>query len=106
MASPALFLRFLSLQIYVAQPLYRFIRIILNYTYIRPMKERLNLTIDRELLETMKVYAAGKDMSLSELVENYFISVTKSIRHNNILDLMDRLEPPVARGTRGREGGI
>jgi hypothetical protein len=70
------------------------------------MKERLNLTIDRELLETMKVYAAGKDMSLSELVENYFISVTKSIRHNNILDLMDRLEPPVARGTRGREGGI
>jgi uncharacterized membrane protein len=67
------------------------------------MKERLNLTIDRELLETMKVYAAGKDMSLSELVENYFISVTTSIRHNNILDLMDRLEPPVARG---REGGI
>ena len=67
------------------------------------MKERLNLTIDRELLEIMKVYAAGKDMSLSELVENYFLSVTRPIRHNNILDLMDRLQPPVASG---REVGI
>jgi hypothetical protein len=67
------------------------------------MKERLNLTIDRKLLETMKVYAASKNMSVSELVENYFLSVTRPVLRNSILDLMDRLEPPVPLG---REAGI
>jgi hypothetical protein len=59
------------------------------------MKERLNLTIDGALLEAMKAYAVSKEMSVSELVENYFLSITRSVQHNNILDLMDRLEPPV-----------
>jgi hypothetical protein len=67
------------------------------------VKERLSLTIDRKLLETIKVYAASKDMSVSELVENYFLSVTRPLQRNNILDLMDRLEPPVPRGL---EAGI
>ena len=40
---------------------------------------------------------------MSELVENYFLSVTRPVQRNNILDLMDRLEPPVPRG---REAGI
>jgi hypothetical protein len=79
-------------------------RIFWNYAYIcNHMKERLNLTIDGALLESMKVYAAGKDMSVSELVENYFLYVTRSVQHNNILDLMDRMEPPAPRG---REGGM
>ena len=67
------------------------------------MKERLNLTIDRKLLETIKVYAASKDMSVSELVENYFLSVTRPKQPNNILDIMDRMEPAKPRG---REGSI
>jgi Family of unknown function (DUF6364) len=58
------------------------------------MKERLNLTIDGGLLEAMKTYAAGKGMSVSELVENYFRHVTKPVRRKNILDLVDELEPP------------
>ncbi|HUB61736.1 MAG TPA: DUF6364 family protein [Puia sp.] len=62
------------------------------------MKERLNLTIDGALLEAMKAYAAGKEMSVSELVENYFLSVTRSVQENNILDLVDRLVPPASRG--------
>lgn len=61
------------------------------------MKERLNLTIDRELLEAMKAYAAGKQMSVSELVEGYFRNVTKPVRRENILDLVDRLEAPAER---------
>lgn len=74
-------------------------RIISNYAYIWPgMKERLNLTIDGALLEAMKAYAASKEMSVSELVENYFLSVTRSVQENNILDLMDRLKPPATRG--------
>jgi hypothetical protein len=58
------------------------------------MKERLNLTIDGTLLEAMKTYAASKEMSVSELVESYFRSVTKPVQRNNILDLVDRLERP------------
>lgn len=58
------------------------------------MKERLNLTIDGALLEAMKVYAAGKGMSVSELVENYFRNVTKPVQRKGILDMVDELVPP------------
>lgn len=58
------------------------------------MKERLNLTIDGELLESMKFYAASKQMSVSELVEAYFRSVTRRTQRKNILDLVDKLERP------------
>jgi hypothetical protein len=72
-------------------------RIILIYAYVcGAMKERLNLTIDAALLEAMKSYAVSKEMSVSELVESYFRAVTRPIQQNNILDLMDRLEPRVA----------
>ena len=67
------------------------------------MKERLNLTIDGALLEAMKAYAASKEMSVSELVECYFRSVTEPVQSDNILDLMDRIGPPA---TRGGEGSI
>ncbi len=58
------------------------------------MKERLNLTVDGVLLEAMKAYAASKEMSVSELVESYFRSVTRPFRGDSILDLLDRLERP------------
>jgi hypothetical protein len=77
-------------------------RIILIYAYLWPgMKERLNLTIDAALLESIKSYAASKEMSVSELVECYFRAVTRPMQQHNILDLMDRLEPQVA-GEAGR----
>ncbi|HTI92255.1 MAG TPA: DUF6364 family protein [Puia sp.] len=55
------------------------------------MKERLNLTIDGALLEAMKVYAAGKGISVSELVESYFRQVTRPVSRHNILDMVDLL---------------
>jgi hypothetical protein len=58
------------------------------------MKERLNLTIDAELVESMKAYAAGKQMSVSELVESYFRTVTRQMPRTNILDMVDQLEKP------------
>ena len=64
--------------------------------YICMVKERLNLTIDGALLEAMKAYAASKEISVSELVEGYFRSVTKQVERDNILDLVDRLEAPGA----------
>ena len=58
------------------------------------MKERLNLTIDGALLEAMKAYAAGKGISVSELVESYFRQVTRPVQRQNILDMVDRLGAP------------
>jgi hypothetical protein len=70
------------------------------------MKERLNLTIDGGLLEAMKGYAASKEMSVSELVESYFRSVTRPVRRDNILDLIDRIgQPAAAGGLRVKKGG-
>ena len=59
------------------------------------MKDRLNLTIDGELLEAVKSYAAGKEMSVSEMVQSYFRSITRPIRRKNILDLVDKLDRPL-----------
>lgn len=59
------------------------------------MKERLNLTIDGGLLDAMKVYAASKQTSVSELVENYFKTVARPVRQKNILHLVDKLDRPV-----------
>ena len=69
------------------------------------VKERLNLTIDGVLLEAMKAYAASKEMSVSELVESYFRSVTKPVGRDNILDLVDRLEPPEEVGKKSFQNG-
>jgi hypothetical protein len=69
-------------------------RIIEKYAYFSGMKERLNLTIDGGLLNAMKNYAASKQTSVSELVEDYFKAVTKPVRRKNILDLVDKLERP------------
>ena len=58
------------------------------------MKERLNLTIDAGLVESMKAYAASKQMSVSELVESYFRMVTKPLERKSIVDIVDGLERP------------
>lgn len=58
------------------------------------MKERLNLTIDAELLNAMKAYAVKKQMSVSELVEGYFRTVTKPVHRKSVLDLVDQLKKP------------
>jgi len=62
------------------------------------MKERLNLTIDADLVASMKAYAASKQMSVSELVESYFRTVTKALPRKNIIDLVDGLERPAIDG--------
>lgn len=60
------------------------------------MKQRLNLTIDGPLLEAIKAYAAKRQLSVSELVENYFKKMTKPAKHKSVLDLIDQLpKPPI-----------
>ncbi len=58
------------------------------------MKTRLNLTIDETLLKKVKQYAAKNETSLSELVENYFMILTKPKKKHNIIDLVESLEAP------------
>lgn len=58
------------------------------------MKTRLNLTIDQSLLENMKAYAAKKNISISELVENYFKKVSRPAKKKNIIQLVDQLKVP------------
>ncbi len=58
------------------------------------MKTRLNLTIDDDLLSSIKTYAANKQTSVSTLVENYFKRITKLPRKKNIISMIEKLEKP------------
>jgi hypothetical protein len=58
------------------------------------MKTRLNLTIDDALLDNIKAYASNKQTSVSELVENYFKTITKPAKRKNIINLVEKLEKP------------
>jgi hypothetical protein len=58
------------------------------------MKARLNLTIDDSLLENMKNYAVKQQLSVSELVESYFKTVTKPSKRKNIIHLIEKLDKP------------
>ncbi|HMI03077.1 MAG TPA: DUF6364 family protein [Pedobacter sp.] len=57
------------------------------------MKARLNLTIDEGLLSRIKSYSESKKVSISELVEQYFNSISKPARHENIIDMVEKLNP-------------
>ena len=58
------------------------------------MKSRLNLTIDEDLLLTIKSLANKKQTSISELVEEYFKLIAKPPRRKNIIDLVESLPAP------------
>lgn len=58
------------------------------------MKTRLNLFIDESLLTSMKQFAFIKQTSISDLVENYFYELTKSVKKKTVIDLVERLPTP------------
>ncbi len=58
------------------------------------MKTRLNLTIDEQLLTSIKGYAESKNVSISELVENFFKKVIRPAKRKNIIDLVEKLDKP------------
>ncbi len=58
------------------------------------MKTRLNLTIDESLLDKIKLFAADKQTSVSELVEDYFRRITKPAKRKNIISMVEKLEKP------------
>ena len=58
------------------------------------MKARLNLTIDETLLARIKSYSENKKVSISELVEQYFVSISKPAKQKSIIDLVEQLNTP------------
>lgn len=76
----------------------QYIRILVKYAYIyfntENMKNRLNITIDDALIEQVKRYAAKHRVSLSQLVEQYFRTLTRPGHRKNILELLSELPRP------------
>ncbi|WP_221394846.1 DUF6364 family protein [Dyadobacter sp. NIV53] len=59
------------------------------------MKTRLNITIEGALLSNVKKYAASKEISVSQIVEDYFRSLIKpDFKKKSIIDLVNQLETP------------
>ncbi|TKK67168.1 ribbon-helix-helix protein, CopG family [Ilyomonas limi] len=58
------------------------------------MKARLNLTVDEELLDKVRVYAEKKQKSISQIVEEYFSKITKEPKKESIIDLIESLPKP------------
>ena len=58
------------------------------------MKARINLTIEEDLIHKIKSYAAEKQTSVSDLVEEYFSRVVKPTKRKTILDLVKELPKP------------
>ncbi len=58
------------------------------------MKARLNITIEENLLSNVKIYASKQHTSISELVENYFTTLTKTAKKKNIIKLIEDMKAP------------
>ncbi|MHB1920924.1 MAG: DUF6364 family protein [Chitinophagaceae bacterium] len=58
------------------------------------MKARVNLTIENNLLESGKAYAASKHTSLSELLESFLKTLSRPSKRKNVIDLIEKLDPP------------
>ncbi len=59
------------------------------------MKARLNLTIEEGVLARIKQYAEERNISISELVEQYFVQISKPARKSNLIELIESLPKPV-----------
>lgn len=47
------------------------------------MNTKLTLTIEREIIERAKIYARGKNRSLSDIIENYLKTLTEKEKQDN-----------------------
>jgi hypothetical protein len=59
------------------------------------MKTRLNITIEDHILMQAKDYAASKQLSISQIVEDYFRNIVKPLpKKKNILEMVEELDVP------------
>ncbi|MFN4198597.1 MAG: DUF6364 family protein [Flavobacterium sp.] len=57
------------------------------------MNTKLTLSLDKEVIEKAKIYAKGTGRSLSEMVENYFISLVEKPNKKNDSIKDDEIDP-------------
>jgi len=58
------------------------------------MKSRLNLSIEKDLLEKIKIHADSAQTTVSKLVEVYFKRLVSSPHNESIVDVIENLERP------------
>jgi predicted CopG family antitoxin len=58
------------------------------------MKTRLNITIEAEVLRSVKYFAEEQNTSVSELVETYFKTIVKPKKKKSFSDLIKELPKP------------
>ena len=59
------------------------------------MKTRLNLTIDNDIIESMKNYSQRTGESISEIVEDYFSTIIRKYKKKkNIVQFVEELKAP------------
>jgi len=58
------------------------------------MKAKLNLTIEQDILDQMKQYAARQKRSISEIVEDYFRIIAASKKKESFVDMINNLPKP------------
>jgi hypothetical protein len=60
------------------------------------MKTRLNITIEDTVLAYIKSYAAARQISVSQIIEEHLRSIAESAgQKRNILEVMDRMATPM-----------
>lgn len=55
------------------------------------MKSKINLSIDEKLVYKIKAYAEENNISVSELVEQYFKTKVEPVKRNNLIELVKSL---------------
>jgi hypothetical protein len=55
------------------------------------MKAKLNLTIEKEVLSKVKQYASDHDLSVSQIVEDYFETLYKPKKKESLVEFIDKL---------------
>jgi len=58
------------------------------------MKARLNITIDKDVLQNVKQLAEEQKTSVSEIVENYFKAIAKPRKKKTFIELIKELPKP------------
>ncbi|MGV3599859.1 MAG: DUF6364 family protein [Dyadobacter fermentans] len=59
------------------------------------MKSRLNITIEDTLLAYIKNYAAARQISVSQIIEDHLKSLAEEpAQKRNILEIMDKMPAP------------
>lgn len=64
------------------------------------MRTRLNVTIEDTVLAYIKNYAAARQISVSQIIEDHLKSIAQSAeRKRNILEVLDEMEAPIGINT-------